>query len=74
MGVLTDKYGSKFVMLLSVGGATLYYISILSASNIYKKLSFICPKGFFKKILSLPLKDTILKFHMLYLSNIPAFF
>lgn len=29
MGPITDKYGSKIAMLLSIGGSFLYYFSLL---------------------------------------------
>lgn len=35
MGPLTDKYGSKIAMLLSVGGSTLYYFLVLRADSLY---------------------------------------
>lgn len=34
MGPITDKYGSKIAMLLSVGGSTLYYFSLLNANSL----------------------------------------
>lgn len=34
MGSLTDNYGSKFAMLISIGNAGLYYMIVLSANSL----------------------------------------